>query len=218
MRRPLLLGHRGSRSAGSIRENTLPAFDLALEHGCDGFELDVRLTGDGEALVCHDPRSEGVPISTARRAQLPHLPTLENVLSRYGQHGFLDIELKTPGLTEIVLDRLRRHRPKRGFVISSFLPEVLLELRARSDSIPLGIIVEPPLPRWQEWPIDCVIAEKSGITRTLVDQVHDARKRLFAWTVNDKPAMLRFAEWGVDAIISDRTEQLVRTLRGQNSR
>jgi len=218
MSRPLLLGHRGSRWARSIRENTVAAFDLALQHGCDGFEFDVRLSGDRRALVCHDPRSQGMRVATSTRAQLPHLPTLEDVLSRYGRHGFLDIELKTPDLTDIVLYDLGQHRPERGFLISSFLPEVLVELRARDHSLPLGIIFEQQAPRWQELPIDCVVAEKSLITPTLVDQVHHAGKRLFAWTVNDKAAMLGFAQWGVDAIISDRTELLVRTLGGRNSR
>ena len=215
MSRPLLLGHRGSRSVGSIRENTVLAFDRALAHGCDGFEFDVRLTGDGQALVCHDARSKGVRISTSRRAQLPHLATLEDVLSRYRKSEFLDIELKVPALTEIVLDGLRRHRPARNFVISSFLPEVLMDIRARNPSIPLGIICERQVLRWPELPIDCLVAEKSLITRPLVDQVHDAGKRLFAWTVNDPAAMLRFAGWGVDAIISDRTELLVRMLGGE---
>ena len=149
---------------------------------------------------------------------MPHLPTLEYVLSRYRTQVFLDIELKIPGLTEIVLDDLRRHRREHGFVISSFLPEVLFELRRRNHSIRLGIIFEQHAPRWQELPIDCVMAEKSLITRTLVDQVHDAGKRLFAWTVNERAAMLRFAHWGVDGIISDTTELLVGTLRDENSR
>ena len=218
MSRPLLLGHRGSRSTGSIPENTAPAFDLALRHGCDGFEFDVRLSGDRQALVCHDPRSKGMPVATSKRAQLPHLPTLEEVLSRYGKRGFLDMELKVPGLTEIMLDGLRRHPPEHGFVISSFLPEVLIDIRARNQAIPLGIIFDEQVPGWQELPIDCVMAEKSLITDTLVDQVHEAGKRLFAWTVNDKAAMLRFAQWEVDAVISDRTELLVRTLSSRNPR
>jgi glycerophosphoryl diester phosphodiesterase len=218
MSRPLLLGHRGSRSVRSIPENTVPAFDLALEHGCDGFEFDVRLTGDRQALVCHDPRSQGVEVSRSKRAQLPNLPTLEEVLSRYGRQVFLDIELKMPGLTEIVLDDLRRHPRERGFVISSFLPEVLIEVRGRNPSIPLGIIFEEQVPRWQELPIENVMAEKSLITPTLVEQVHAAGKRLFAWTVNERAAMLRFAQWGVDGIISDTTELLVAALRGENSR
>ena len=196
----------------------MPAFDLALAHGCDGFEFDVRLTGDRQALICHDPRSQGVRVSRSKRAQLPHLPTLEDVLSRYREHVFLDIEIKMPGLTEIVLADLHRQRRERGFVISSFLPEVLIHIRARNNSIPLGIIFEQQVPRWQELAIDCVMAEQSLVTRTLVDQVHDAGKRLFAWTVNEQAVMLRFAQWGVDGIISDTTELLVSTLRAGDCR
>ena len=42
----------------AVPENTFASFDLALEHGCDGFEFDVRLTGCGRAVVCHDPKVE----------------------------------------------------------------------------------------------------------------------------------------------------------------
>ncbi|MCU1303492.1 MAG: glycerophosphoryl diester phosphodiesterase, partial [Candidatus Sulfotelmatobacter sp.] len=50
---PLLLGHRGVRAEKSIPENSLPSFDLALAQGCDGFEFDVRLSADGQAVICH---------------------------------------------------------------------------------------------------------------------------------------------------------------------
>ncbi len=62
--RPLLLGHRGARRAAP--ENTLEAFDLALAHGCDGFEFDVRMTRDGRCVICHDPRLRGREIAHAR--------------------------------------------------------------------------------------------------------------------------------------------------------
>jgi glycerophosphoryl diester phosphodiesterase len=48
-----VLGHRGARHAEP--ENTLLAFDQALEEGAVGVELDVRMTGDGELIVAHDP-------------------------------------------------------------------------------------------------------------------------------------------------------------------
>jgi glycerophosphoryl diester phosphodiesterase len=63
--RPLLLGHRGLRVPQAPPENTFAAFDLALQHGCDGFEFDVRLTGDGRAVICHDPWAQGIVIAEA---------------------------------------------------------------------------------------------------------------------------------------------------------
>ena len=48
------LGHRGARAVRQIPENTLASFELCLQHGCDGFEFDVRLSADGQAVICHD--------------------------------------------------------------------------------------------------------------------------------------------------------------------
>ena len=50
----LLLAHRGA--SADAPENTLPAFELAVRHGCDGVELDVMRCGSGELVVCHDER------------------------------------------------------------------------------------------------------------------------------------------------------------------
>jgi len=49
---PLVLGHRGARRQAP--ENTLQAFDLALDAGAAGVELDVRLERTGEVIVLHD--------------------------------------------------------------------------------------------------------------------------------------------------------------------
>ena len=47
-----IIAHRGA--SGSAPENTLPAFQLAVQQGADAIELDVRLTGDGVPVVFHD--------------------------------------------------------------------------------------------------------------------------------------------------------------------
>lgn len=211
---PLLLGHRGARAFRSVPENTFASFDLALEHGCDGFEFDVRQTACGRAVVCHDTRIDGITVAQAQAHQLLDLPLLENVLSRFGDRVFLDIELKVPGLESRLLDAVRRHWPECPFVVSSFHPEILLGLRARSGNLPLGIICDQPsqLAAWRELPTNYVIPECPLVTRDLVERVHAAKRKLLVWTVNQAEDMLRLAEWDVDGIISDDTELLVKTL------
>jgi glycerophosphoryl diester phosphodiesterase len=213
---PLLLGHRGARGSASVSENTVAAFDLALEHGCDGFEFDLRLTADGSAVVCHDARFAGIAVARTAAARVRRLPRFEDVLARYSERGFLDIELKVPGLAESVIAAIGERPPKRGYVLSSFLPEVLIELRNSDHSLPLGFIYDrkKQRQRWRELPVDYVIPHHSMVTRELTDQVHDAGKKLFVWTVNGKASMLRFAGWTVDGIISDKTELLVSTFKG----
>lgn len=211
---PLLLAHRGARTS-SIGENTPEAFARALKHGCDGFEFDVRLTGCGRALICHEPKIKEITVAQAMENQLVNFPILQDVLAQFAKQAFLDIELKVPGLGSQVVQALRENPPERGHVVSSFLPDVLIELSVRSGLIPLGMICgdQKQLRRWRDLPVHYVIPECSLITQELVRDVHDAGRRLFAWTVNDKSTMLRLADWGVDGIISDKTELLVKTLR-----
>ena len=212
--RPLLLGHRGARAVHSIPENTFPSFDRALADGCDGFEFDVRLTRDGVAVVCHDPQSGGVSIAEALAERLPALPRLEDVLARYHKRAFLDIELKVAGLETMVGAMVRKFPPQRGFVVSSFLPEVLERMHA--DAIPLGLICETraELARWKELPVEYVITHHKLAGREVISQIRDAGKKILVWTVNDAKAMLSFAQAGVTGIISDDTNLLARTIHG----
>ena len=211
---PLLLGHRGARASAGVPENTFASFDLALQHGCGGFEFDVRLAACGTALVCHNPKVGKITVSGAQANQLPQLPRLSQVLQRYGQRAFLDIELKVEDLESRVLEALHEYPPRQGYVVSSFLPEVVTEMEARSASVSIGIICENPsqLARWPELPADYVIAHHSLVDERLVQKVQRAGLKILVWTVNDEEAMRRFARWGVDGLISDETELLVRTL------
>jgi glycerophosphoryl diester phosphodiesterase len=217
--RTLLLGHRGTRVSDAAAENTLAAFDLALQLGCDGFEFDVRRTACGRAVICHDEKAEGTSIAKASCGQLDSLPQLENVLSRYAPSAFLDIELKVQGLESDVLVALREHPPERGYVVSSFLPGILLELRTRSADVCLGFICDRKknLDRWQDLPVEYVIPKHPLITSRLVQSVHAAGKTMLTWTVNDKKTMQRLADWGVDGIISDDPQLLATTLPGGGS-
>src|SRR5271154_6148903 len=111
MTRPLLLGHRGARAFRSIPENTLASFELCLQHGCDGIEFDGRLSGDKQAVICHDATAGGMEIATTEAVSL-RLPTLEDVLRQFSDRSFLDIELKVAGLEAETLAVLRAHPPQ----------------------------------------------------------------------------------------------------------
>src|SRR5579863_7674434 len=185
--RPLLLAHRGAHTA-SVAENSMAAFERAFERGCDGFECDVRLTASGHALICHNARIDSITVSRATRSQFPQVPPMEDVVRRFGSRGFLDIELKVKGLETKLLNALRAHPPQRDYVISSFLPDVVLELKARSGTVPVGIICAKPsqLMAWRKLPVEYVIVHQSLVTRRLVRIIQDAGRKIFVWTVNGK--------------------------------
>jgi glycerophosphoryl diester phosphodiesterase len=200
--------------SADIKENTFASFDVALKNGCDGFEFDVRLTLDGKAVVCHDPRFRGRTISRTRSSDLRELPTLEAVVERYSANAFLNIELKVAGLEELCLQLLGRHSAAKGYVVSSFLPAVVRRLRDLNADAPLGIICgnRTQLQRWQTLPTQFVMAEKSLVTQGLVNKLHEAERRVFVWTVNRARTMTRLANYKVDGVISDDTAALAASL------
>src|SRR5271169_5121432 len=230
-RRPLLLGHRGSRRRGFRRivsktpvENSLDALEYALSQGCDGFEFDVRYTRDGRNVLWHDPKFNGREVATTDYTELTArdgscLPNLEEVLQRFGQRAYLDVEFKVDGREEAIVAALRRSPPQRGHMVSSFLPEALLRLHDIDGQIPLGYICERDdlLDRWQELPIQVFLPQHDLVQSQLVEEVHQRGLQIMTWTVNSGRRMRKLASWGVDGLISDDPQLLVRTLGGGRS-
>jgi glycerophosphoryl diester phosphodiesterase len=229
----LLLGHRGCR--GEFTENTLAAFDHAIDCGCDGFELDVRMSADAVPVIWHDARVRGRSIARHTFAELrercagtsPHirqmradvghprrsgrgrgaieLCQLEEVLARYAQVGWIDIELKARGAEVQVAALLRRYRPARGFIVSSFLKPVLLEIHRIDPELPLAFIFDrmPREKTWRELPIQFVKPAARLVTAARVRRFHEAGMKVLTWTVNRPAAMRRLCEAGVDGMIGD---------------
>jgi glycerophosphoryl diester phosphodiesterase len=221
--RPLLLGHRGARPRlprlglrwpGAPAENSLAAFEYALAHGCDGIEFDVRFTSDRRSALCHDPKYGRREIASTEYAGLDrrhrferHAPMacLEDVLARFGSMSYLDIELKVGGQEEAVVAAIRAHQPMHGFVVSSFLPAVLLRLHELDARLPLGFVCKhaEDARQWTNLPISIFIPHYKLVSQAMVDEVHAAGRKLFTWTVNQRRDLVRLANWGVDGLISD---------------
>jgi glycerophosphoryl diester phosphodiesterase len=216
----LLLGHRGARQYAP--ENSIAAFDLALEQGADGFEFDVRLSRDLQSVICHDPKFQRLVIRRSTLKQIhaacpsPRvIPlSLKGVLERYSRKTFLNIEVKVRGMEELVVREVKGAHPERYF-ISSFLPGVVRRLHALDDSLVLGALAQTTwqLRRWRRLPVRYVVPHYTLLTRRLVEKLHDAGKLVITWTVNDPRKMLRAAALGVDGIISDDPKLLVETLQ-----
>ena len=211
---PLLLGHRGVRRVKSVLENTPQAFDSALSQGCDGFEFDVRLSGDGQPVVCHDARVDGKEIAACSFEELG-LPLFREVLQRYRKRAFLDIELKEAGLESPIVDLLSLFPPVKGYVISSFIPEVLEKVHGLNGRATLGLICETPsqFAEWTRLPVQYVIVHYKLAQRPVIERLKAEDCKVLVWTVNSAADMMRFARWNVDGIISDYPAKLVGTLR-----
>jgi len=113
-----IISHRGEHDNRQIKENTMVAFARIAEAGGWGIEFDVRWTRDLQPVVIHDSntmRVFGIDLEVAAvdlhelRQQLPEIPTLEEVVARFGGNTHLMVELKSDQLGAVAsrADRLR---------------------------------------------------------------------------------------------------------------
>jgi len=98
-----IVSHRGEYDNQTIFENTLPAFDRACDSKVWGLEFDIRWTRDLHPVVIHDPdltRVFGIDLKVGDvqleilRAQCPEVPTLSEMVQRYGGKFHLMVEIK----------------------------------------------------------------------------------------------------------------------------
>lgn len=124
-----VLAHRGY--CGQARENSLAAFDAALQLGCTGIETDLRATADGVVVLMHDrltPWGQAVEqLSHAALEQaLGHeVATLEQALTTF-PHCFWNLELKSAAAWQLAAPQLKRWRWQQG-LISSFQHGLVLD-------------------------------------------------------------------------------------------
>ena len=113
-----IVSHRGEHDNRRVQENTLAAFDAAAAAGCWGLEFDLRWTRDLQPVVIHDPdlrRVFDIDIDVAAvdfaelRRRAPLVPSLAEMVERYGARHHLMMELKCDDLGQVPqrVERLR---------------------------------------------------------------------------------------------------------------
>ena len=216
----LCIGHRGA--SGHEPENTLRSVRRALELGAGGIEIDVHCL-EGELIVLHDSRLDRTtdgsgPFRRRTLAQLRRLdagngeriPLLREVLDAVDRRAMVNIELKGRRTAAPVQALLREYIERRGWTASDFIVSSFhrAELRQLRDSgLRLGVLFarsargfRPAAHRLNAWSIHVSLAH---VSPRLVSRVHADGRKLFVYTVNDRPTMERMQQMGVDGIFSD---------------
>jgi glycerophosphoryl diester phosphodiesterase len=224
-----VVGHRGSPT--KALENTWESFDQAEADGADGFELDVRLTLDGEAVVHHDAElvllGRRVPVATVTIPELTELPverggfrgfvpTLRDIFLRYGSAGRFLVELKAgpsprPGLLEFrVAALVAQLRLFDRAMVLSFSSDMLRRIREIEPRIETCLNYDATARRpegalWPDLPKGCgAIGPQAGlVTDELFARAKANDLGVHCWTVNDPAFAAQLARLGAASIISD---------------
>ncbi|NUM44464.1 MAG: glycerophosphodiester phosphodiesterase [Anaerolineales bacterium] len=223
---PAIIAHRGASRYAP--QNTLAAFQLAVDQQADGIEFDVRLSADGIPVVIHDASVRhttngrgwvaNMTLAALRKldaGQGETIPTLDEVLETVGGKLLLNIELKpllrnTPALAEKVAQAVHRYHLEETVICSSFSPPALSALARSAPGIPRGVL----LPRGV---FPARLAQLVGRTlmyQTLHPDYHDVlggvfpsahhpANRIFTYTVNEDTDMRQLFALGVNIFTDD---------------
>lgn len=144
-----IFAHRGYHSETSP-ENTLAAFQRAIDFGCDGIETDIRASADGTALLFHDRcLPDGVPVSSLTHDEIirrsgREVPTLAEALSQ-GWDTEWDIELKTADALRAALPVLAPLVGRTRMFVTSFDHGVVRDAVEQIDLMGGLLICHAPL-------------------------------------------------------------------------
>jgi glycerophosphoryl diester phosphodiesterase len=221
--------HRGL--SGEVAENTLAAFQAAIQAGFPALECDLRATADGEVVVLHDAGVERTTHGSGRVADMRYdelrrhptsagpVPRLDDVLAAtHDWHGLWNLEIKALAATNGAIHLLEHHHALGHAQISSMDARALESARTAAPDLPRGLITLGPLSPEEvdlARDLECrwINADHGFLDGKAVDLVHDAGLRLAAWTVNDAKRAQELSKLGVECVITD-TRAVHEALRG----
>jgi glycerophosphoryl diester phosphodiesterase len=226
---PLVIAHRGA--SGYRPENTLSAFELAVDQRADMIEIDLHLSRDDAIVVRHekDLASVGLKreIRVADLAQIQSLdagdgekiPTLDEVLDRFGSEIAFNLEIKTgsdgayPGLEAAALRAVEDRELLASTLFSSFCDSVLGRLRALSSQARLAVLVSARRPSGALERARAVGAEALnpwfGLANThWIDVAHAEGLAVYPYTVDALADLRKCLEDGVDGLFTNYPDRL----------
>lgn len=219
---PALVAHRGF--AGEHAENTVPAIRAASEVA-DTVEIDVRRSGSGDLVACHDARVDDLTDGSGRVAALATgtladldvlgsgagVPTLAAALRAVADGVAVVLDCKERGVAADAVALARAAGVE--VLVSSFLRDPLYEAGAADPSVPRAYLVsdDGPLGLDTALALGCDALHPHWDLCTegdLIDRAHAAGLRVNAWTVDSATVGTRLARLGVDGVIADRPDVL----------
>jgi glycerophosphoryl diester phosphodiesterase len=228
MNKILKIGHRGAK--GYESENTLIAFEKAIEMRADGIELDVHLSLDGHLVVIHDEtidrttNGKGVvnqltlsELKSFRINDKYFIPTLEEVLNLVNQRCFVNIELKNHKTAAKAVEVIEKYIADKDwnhthFIVSSFDWNALQQVRFLNDAIRIGVLTETDLDLAISFArflkAEALHPDFQLLTNEYVSKIQEKGILVFPWTVNETEDIQRIKSFKVDGIITDFLDRI----------
>lgn len=228
--------HRGA--SGTFPENTLLAFEEAINIKASGIELDVHKTKDKKLVVIHDEDIERTFYGKGlvkdftleelknfkcreelfRDNERCKIPTLEEVLDLIKETNLiLNIEIKTDnihyeGIEKDVIDLINRYSLNKRVILSSFNHKTIQICKEIDKDIATGMLYDKPIENVIEYAknikADAIHPDKRLVSKELIEEAHKSNIDVNIYTVNEIKDMKRLKEYNADGLFTDYPEIL----------
>lgn len=227
-----IYGHRGA--SDQYPENTMLAFQKAIEKGADGIETDVHLTKDNICVLIHDETIDRTSNGTGWIRDFTYeellkfdfknnkdieedwikIPTLEQLLVLAKENKIeLNLELKTDciayeGIEKCVLDLVKKYDMLDYVIFSSFNIETLVNVKKIEPKAKTGYLFErnfeDQVIKAHHYHLDYIHPRYSMLNDRVIRNCKKYNLAIHVWTVNDKESMQLMKEYGVDICITNK--------------
>ena len=221
-----IISHRGDYDNRNVFENTINAFDRAKDQGGWGIEFDLRWTKDLNPVAIHDAdlrRVFGLDFSIRQltlaelKSRCPLVPSLAEMIQRYGKEIHLMIEIKAEhypdpvGQNRILSEHLFSLEPEKDYHLLTMRPEMfsLIECVPRSALLPVARFNFSRLSKM------AIAQNYSGLaghyvllTRSRLKKHKELKQKLATGYVNSKNCLFRELNRNVEWMFSDNAVEL----------
>jgi len=235
----LAFAHRGGAFHPELMglENTVAAFQHAVDLGYQYLETDVHATKDGHLLAIHDAfldrvtETKGV-VSELERSEIAEaliggkeqIPAMASLLEQFPETRF-NIDLKSDAAVDPLAELVQSMNAYDRVCIASFAHRrierfrTLVGKRVATAAAPFDVglfrfLASPQI-------IDVLTRERAAalqipyrrggvtiLTPGLVARAHALEKHVHIWIVDDPEQMNEVLDMGVDGLMTDRTDVL----------
>ena len=212
-----IYGHRGAPA--EFPENTLAGFRRAKELGVYGIELDVHLSKDGVAVVCHDETLDRTTNATGAISDFTvaelrevdagkgeYVPTLLEVLELVGDSLHVDIEVKANAAGAAVLEDVKKVDGLR-WLVSSFDWDVLRYVRSQDADADLWVLTmgatDDAIATYEELNAGALAIWDKALDADIAEFLKEKNIPWWPWTVNDPERAREVLGWGAIGICTD---------------
>lgn len=237
-----ITAHRGYSAIAP--ENTIYAFEEAIEIGSDYIELDVQLTADEQLVVFHDKTIDRTTNGTGELNKYTYeelqefsagkwfgkddvfddakIILLSEVIENFGNDILFNIEIKNHGnvskTAEKTAEIIEEYGIERSCYVTSFSYDALKKIKKINPKIKTGLIanVASSTSFSQLKYIDAVSLNYIFINQSIVNMAHQNGKRVFVWTVDNRTDIQRMMAMGVDNIITNRPDRVSEIVTSQS--